>query len=1221
MKRQTPQSYLPNCFITVTITYGLLLLCWAPVISRASHSSLRVINNGYEGLVVAINPEVGQDDAMIEKLKTTIIPEASKLLYNSIGLYLSQVTILVPSSWNIDNYPSMGIPITGLPVRYSDADVLITNRDFEQSFTKQWGGCGQHALPIVMTKPSVTASEPIYGDTAKLFVHQFAQYRYGVFNEFGFPSDPLYPTHYSIPGNPDSNQILVNSCADDHQVFNVTTQTQLGQNCRLIVGNGTGLPIKDPDFKQQCIPVPKPSDNSYESSLMYSPSVDSVNQFCGYHSTKKLHKHNLNSPNKQNSLCGSDTWTVISKHPDIPRTYEVFQETIDIKISKPAGPKVLFAVHTSQVWAQNKRYELINQVMSKFKLDMKGALVSLFTYTTGEPIVKVPWTTDLSQIKDLKPSSNPEPDVNFEKILESGINTFKADSVNAGGAVFTIFFAGKGYAHVNDDKLVKYAQYFQQNNIKLLIIVFPLNGNQAYRQTAVEMFEKVISRTGGQVFYIREDSNPMTTVHQLSKAMATIETEYSGDTSNAYHVISEQLIRPINNTLNFEFNVDETLMNSRLRVYFIGSGLMEEVVLKKTGIPDIKNPSYTDGPNFNGFLIDINKPDHIGKWQLTAPVDTTTMGKPTAYVAVAEFATKSLDGQSDSKTAVGIDGPVRATCWLKQSPNMPVIAYVNINGRIDELVSNMLVNLTVTDETGRTETFDMLDNGAGDPDITQGDGIYSQYVISQQPIINKFYYTVSAEISSISSNELPTVVTDFGSTSMPTTPTGKTCCGSKVNGQLSTVNLGTEKLNRVVECGHYVVTSDVNIQNYPPNAIRDLRVENADHYNRTVSLLWTSVGEHYTQGSATKYVIKAFPAGNDAINDDLRKKIAADFDNLSGASIEVTDRTVSYMSASKEQNYEIRIKSDDGGVYYVAVRAYNSAGKGGAVSNIVMAQIKSNVIITSTTAFDIDVSKQPVNPSNDYPKLAGLEWWEWLLVAIGGAVVLLLFFIFAICFVCKRRRKTTDETDREQSNHEPSIPTRKAPEPPRVSPELEKNRSILLDDNSLTRSVDNIPNLNINNLQQNNAYNSVGLPLNPNFGYNTDPNQQQNICELNVAALSPVQSWNAKDLLTHWGRVQEAKQRHEAPPVMRIEDLSSASSNHSPSYASSEDDNNIYTNPHPWGYQEVQTRPMYAIPNGYNQEPIYRSSQDHLMRSNTPSDTVPRYSTIVRKTTQNVSQV
>jgi hypothetical protein len=228
--------------------------------------------------------------------------------------------------------------------------------------------------------------------------------------------------------------------------------------------------------------------------------------------------------------------------------------------------------------------------------------------------------------------------------------------------------------------------------------------------------------------------------------------------------------------------------------------------------------------------------------------------------------------------------------------------------------------------------------------------------------------------------------------------------------------------------------------------------------------------------------------------------------------------------------------------------------------------------------------------------IAGMQWWEFVAICVACVIFLIFIIIIGICFVGKRRRKNEEESTLEQA------PQRRAPDPPRISPPL-KDESIHIDGNgSLTHSVEKIPNIH--------------TITNTNNNYNAG--SQPSLRELNVNSLSPVQSWDAKDLLSHWGRVQEAKQRQETPPVMRIEDIESVSSNRSPSYASTEDENSgIYTNPGTWRYQDINDRPTY-IPNSYP-EPAFRSSLDPL-RSNTPSDSTPRYS-VIRKPTTTVSQV
>ena len=183
----------------------------------------------------------------------------------------------------------------------------------------QFGGCGRHALPIVLTKQLVLgATDDQLISDARLLVHEWAHYRYGVFNEFGYPSDPLYPPFYSIPGNPYSEEILPNACTGDHKTFNydsVDLEYSPGHHCTPSTSNSTGMP--DSVEALRCFPIPVPN-NSFESSLMYSHSVANVTKFCSTaKSSQDVHTHNAVAPNKQNILCdGRDVMSVIKEHPD-----------------------------------------------------------------------------------------------------------------------------------------------------------------------------------------------------------------------------------------------------------------------------------------------------------------------------------------------------------------------------------------------------------------------------------------------------------------------------------------------------------------------------------------------------------------------------------------------------------------------------------------------------------------------------------------------------------------------------------------------------------------------------------------------------------------------------------------------------------------------------------------------------------------------------------------
>jgi calcium-activated chloride channel regulator 4 len=171
------------------------------------------------------------------------------------------------------------------------------------SFTIQYAGCGKLGLPIVLSQDLILGTGDRYGDSAKVLVHNWAQYRYGVFNEFEFPNDSLYPAFYCIPGMHKSD-IRVTACTDGHDLVHEITKDINGYNCELETHRETGLPIDG-----KCVPLPDMKNNSMQSSFMYSQTLKSVSKFCEFEvSNKKILFHNIDSPNKQNVLCdGNDT--------------------------------------------------------------------------------------------------------------------------------------------------------------------------------------------------------------------------------------------------------------------------------------------------------------------------------------------------------------------------------------------------------------------------------------------------------------------------------------------------------------------------------------------------------------------------------------------------------------------------------------------------------------------------------------------------------------------------------------------------------------------------------------------------------------------------------------------------------------------------------------------------------------------------------------------------
>ena len=70
-------------------------------------------------------------------------------------------------------------------------------------FTQQSRGCGLPGDFITIPYQFFTnwnQTLEVYGDPAKVFVHEWAKFRYGIFDEFGFSGDDLYPNYYKVDG-------------------------------------------------------------------------------------------------------------------------------------------------------------------------------------------------------------------------------------------------------------------------------------------------------------------------------------------------------------------------------------------------------------------------------------------------------------------------------------------------------------------------------------------------------------------------------------------------------------------------------------------------------------------------------------------------------------------------------------------------------------------------------------------------------------------------------------------------------------------------------------------------------------------------------------------------------------------------------------------------------------------------------------------------------------
>lgn len=111
--------------------------------------------------------------------------QASPYLFEATGkrFYFKNVAILIPESWKAK--PEYTRPKLET---FKNADVLVSTTSplgNDEPYTEHIGACGEKGIRIHLT-PDFLAGKKLtqYGPQDRTFVHEWAHFRWGVFNEY-----------------------------------------------------------------------------------------------------------------------------------------------------------------------------------------------------------------------------------------------------------------------------------------------------------------------------------------------------------------------------------------------------------------------------------------------------------------------------------------------------------------------------------------------------------------------------------------------------------------------------------------------------------------------------------------------------------------------------------------------------------------------------------------------------------------------------------------------------------------------------------------------------------------------------------------------------------------------------------------------------------------------------------------------------------------------------
>ncbi|XP_052473200.1 calcium-activated chloride channel regulator 4A [Carassius gibelio] len=774
----------------------MFVLLW--MLLSSPSSGIKLDGNGYVDIIIAISSRVPQDNTLIDKIKD-MVTEGSLYLYEALDkkVYFKEATILVPPQWNSKGFTKARTE------SYGKAKIIIDNANpayRDEPYTNQYGECGAEGQYIHFTPNFVRDTTLIkpYGSKGRVFVHEWAHLRWGVYDEYS-EEKPFYYSNGNIEATRCSKNI-------DGQFSDITT----GSPCR--IDPQTSLPTKTCKF------FPNKYQNT-KSSIMFTPSLDSVSTFC------RENEHNYEAPNLQNKKCGNKaTWTVIfedSVDKDALRSLKPLQ-------SSPPAPafKVVQRMHRVVCLIldvsgsmEGSRILRLQQAATHFLQNIieDQASVAMVTFSTDASTLSSLTTIDSDITRERLVTLLPKiasGSTNICKGLNLGLQVLQKDNGDVVGD--EIIFLTDGEASDDPKSCVPNAI-----NSGAIIHTIAL-GNKADKA-----LREMAYKTEGKFITASDDilSN------QLLNGFSSLTVPTGDQTKEPVQL--DSLGAKTSDWFNGTVPVDQTVGT---RTSF--------TITYETNLPNI----YIMSPRGSIYTQMHMRHDESTK--------TVTLKVPgTAETGDWKYSIKSPKLQSltvtvTSQAARADVPPIMVKAQMDQKVNdgtkpMTVFAEVSQNYRP---VINAEVWATLEPDSGPAQTLQLLDNGAG-ADAFKDDGVYSRYFTK----MTNGRSSLKVRVKNQGGQTRFTLQKRGGAPYVP---------GYVVNGVVELNPLKPPVPEESIVIGSFsrtatgesfeVVLKSTTPLNFPPNRITDLSAEIQED---TVLLSWTAPGEDLDQGTAKSYKI------------------------------------------------------------------------------------------------------------------------------------------------------------------------------------------------------------------------------------------------------------------------------------------------------------------------------------------------------------------------------
>uniref|UniRef100_A0A8C3X8X6 Calcium-activated chloride channel regulator 1 n=1 Tax=Catagonus wagneri TaxID=51154 RepID=A0A8C3X8X6_9CETA len=769
------------------------------------NSLIQLNNNGYEGIVFAIDPNVPEDETLIQKIKD-MVTEASPYLFEATEkrFYFKNVAILIPTNWKTK--PEYAKPKLET---YKNADVVVTEPnppDNDGPYTEQMGNCGEKGEKIYFT-PDFLAGKKLlqYGPQGRAFVHEWAHLRWGVFNEYN--SDQKF-----YLSNKQKKPVI---CSAGITGQNKVQQCQGGscvtRSCKS--DRVTGLYEKDCEF------ILDP-DQTEKASIMYAQSIPSVVEFC------KEKNHNKEAPNDQNRKCNlRSTWEVIQDSEDFKKTTPMTTQPPKPTFSLlQIGQRIVCLVlDKSGSMTIGDRLKRLNQAGKLFLLQTveQGSWVGMVAFDSAayvkSELVQINSAAERNTLTQRLPTA-----ASGGTSICSGLRsafTVISKRYPTDGAEIVLLTDG-------EDNTISscFAEVRQSGSIIHTVALGP---------SAAQELEELSKMTGGLQTYASDQAEN----NGLIDAFGALSSGNGDVSQHSIQLESRGLTLQNNQWLNGTVVVDSTV--GRDTLFLVTWTAAPPQIL-------LWDPS---GKKQDGFSVDTTNKmaslqvpgtAKVGIWKYSLQASSQTL-------------TLTVTSRASSATVP----PVTVTSKVNKDTGKfpsPMTVYAKIHqGTLPILRAE--VTALIESENGKTVTLELLDNGAG-ADAIKGDGIYSRYFTAYDT--NGRYSVKVWALGGLSTSTQKVKPQPHGAMYIRGWIENGEVKWNPPRPEVNEDDLQGKQVcfSRTSSGGSFVASNVPRApipDLFPPCKITDLKATVQGYH--LINLTWTAPGDDYDHGRADKYII------------------------------------------------------------------------------------------------------------------------------------------------------------------------------------------------------------------------------------------------------------------------------------------------------------------------------------------------------------------------------